>query len=588
MDAPGGAGATRGRKSGRSSKISERTTKNLLTYATSGPSKSRFANSVALKVTGLDLSSGDSKHISSVLAFLERKASKNLDRQLSINKSAVDGNSLFIQVGKDDVPSFLHLDGFTYGPATLGISESHEPWPQRKSRKGGLSESGAAIKERLQEVLFKRYDVNTRVLNLSALGQDEVLQSMGLFDAKDTAEKAFKALVHICNQQFETDKAKAEAIQGVSLASNALSTVTPVFDLALRFPRLKMLDLSNNNISNLRQLTKWRHYFQQLEVLVLTGNPIEKEEPNYKTELLDWFPKLQIINGQQFRSAQEIEAREAASRPRPIPQAGADFRDSDGVGENFIRTFFPLFDSDRPSLLSTFYDEQSRFTLSLISNGITTSTSVPSWQPYLKFSRNMAKITTDAGRSQRLFEGGAMIADLWKQLPATRHPDLTDFTKYIIDCHPIPGLPDPTRQSSAGVGGLVLTIHGQFDEMEPTTQNVGMRSFSRTLVLGPGPPGRNPIRVVSDMLALRAFNPLPGAPDPATLPAAAPGPVPTAPVVDVEEQKKQMAMALTNRTKMTLEYSAMCLDGTGWDFNMALQAFEEKKAQLPPDAFLPA
>jgi nuclear RNA export factor len=81
------------------------------------------------------------------------------------------------------------------------------------------------------------------------------------------------------------------------------------------------------------------------------------------------------------------------------------------------------------------------------------------------------------------------------------------------------------------------------------------------------------------MLALRAFNPLPGAPDPAALPPAAAGPVvaPAAPIVDVEAQKKQMAMELTNRTRMTLEYSTMCLDGTGWDFNMALQAFEEKK-----------
>jgi nuclear RNA export factor len=500
-----------------------------------------------------------------------------LNSLTNIRQSAIDGNNLFIQVGKDDVPNFLHLDGFTYGPAKLSISESHEPWPQKKGKKGGLSESGAATKEKLQGVLFQRYDVNTRVLNLSALGQDEVLQGMGLFDAKDTAEKAFRALVHISNQQFETEKAKAEAIQGVSLASNALSTVAPVFDLADKFPQLKMLDLSNNNISNMRQLTRWRHRFRHLEVLVLTGNPIEKDEPNYKTELLDWFPKLQIINGEQFRSAQEIEAREAASRPTPIPQMGADFRDSDGVGEGFIRTFFPLFDSDRPSLLSTFYDEHTRFTVSLINNGITTSDTVPSWQPYLKFSRNMAKITTDAGRSQRLFEGAAMIADLWKQLPATRHPDLADFTKYIIDCHPLPGLPDPTRQSTAGVGGLILTIHGQFEEMDPAIQKVGMRSFSRTLVLGPGLPGRNPIRVVSDMLALRAFNPLPGAPDPATLPPAAAGSVPAAPIVDVEEQKKQMTMELTNRTKMTLEYSTMCLDGTGWDFNMALQAFEEKK-----------
>jgi nuclear RNA export factor len=493
----------------------------------------------------------------------------------NICQSATDGNNLFIQVGKDDVPNFLHLDGFTYGPAKLSISESHEPWPHRSGRKKQLTEEAAAAKAKLQGVLFTRYDMNTRVLNLSALGQDEVLKSMGLFDAKATAEKAFKALVVISDQQFENEKAKAEAIQGVSLASNALSTIAPVFDLSETFPQLKMLDLSSNNISNMRQLARWRQRFQKLENLVLTGNPIETEEPNYRTELLQWFPKLQIINGQQLRTAQEIEAKEAASRPTPIPQVGSDFRDSAGVGEGFLRGFFPLYDTDRASLLSTFYDEQSLFTLSLINNGITTNENVPSWQPYLKFSRNMAKITTDSARSQRLFEGAATIADLWKQLPVTRHPDLAEYTKYIIDCHPIPGLGDPTRQSPSGVGGLVLTIHGQFEEMENGSDKIGQRSFSRTIVLGPGLPGRNMIRVVSDMLALRAVNPLPGSVAPV---ADVPAPGPAAPVIiDVQEQRRQMVVELTNRTRMTHEYSQMCLDGTAWDFDKALQAFEEKK-----------
>lgn len=93
MDAPtvggGGSGAQRGRKShGRSSnRLSDRTAKNILTYAKGGasnPSKARFAHTAILKVTGLDIS--EDKHLNSILSFLERKASKDQTKQVTINK----------------------------------------------------------------------------------------------------------------------------------------------------------------------------------------------------------------------------------------------------------------------------------------------------------------------------------------------------------------------------------------------------------------------------------------------------------------------------------------------------------------------
>ncbi|KAB5580530.1 TAP domain-containing protein [Coniochaeta sp. 2T2.1] len=592
-NAPGAPGAPRGpsrggRKPAAPSRSSQRTAQNLAAYTSKdftvetgrggrvslNASKARYAHTAVLTVNGLDFTDPDPKKLQSLLSFLERKASKNQTKQITINKSVVDGNTLYIQVSKDDVPNFLHLDGFTYGPSSmkLSVAESEKPWPQKKAQ---LTESAARTKEQLKGVLFNRYNVDGRILDLSNLGQDPQLVSMGLFEKSSTPEKAFKALILISDQQFDTAKAKAEAIQGVTLASNGLGTIQPVFDLAETFPQLKMLDLSNNAIKSLKQLTRWRGRFRSLENLVMVGNPIETEEPNYKTELMQWFPHLQFLNGDHVRTAEEIAAREAATRPQPIPQAGPDFRDSDGVGETFLRTFIPLYDSDRSALLATFYDEESRFTLSVVNNKMPTDNPVPAWQPYLKFSRNQAKITVEAARTQRLFEGSATISDLWKQLPATRHPDLIDQSKYIIDCHTIPGIMDPTGQIPGGVGGLLITIHGQFQEADrENPAKTGMRSFSRTIVLGPGRPGRNPIRVISDMLSLRAFAPVP-------VFAAAVG-------IDVQERQKQMVLELTNRTRMTLEYSQMCLEGVAWDFDKALLAFEEKRAMLPPDAFITA
>lgn len=454
------------------------------------------------------------------------------------------------------------MNDYSHAGAKLTIAESQEPWPH-KVAEYRLTREAADAKEKLKTVLFARYNVETRVLNLSSLGQDQNLVAMGLFEQRTTAEKAFKALVIIADEQFETPQAKADAIQGVSLAGNELDNVATVYDLAENFPQLKMLDLSNNRFDHMRKLNRWRHKFRNLENLVLSGNPLETQDPNFHVEVLEWFPKLQILNGLQVRTAEEIEAKARASRPTPIPQLGSDFRDVDAVGENFLRVFFPLYDTDRGQLLSTFYDEESRFTLCVVTHAPTDSNIAPlPWQPYLKFSRNMVRIQTTAARSQRLFEGASVIGDLWKNLPVTKHPDLTEHAKYIIDCHPLPGLVDPTGQSPSGVGGLIITAHGEFDEVEPSTNKAGKRSFSRTIVLGPGRPGRHAIRVLSDMISLRAWNPVP---------------VLSPPVVDVQEQKKQMVIEVAKRTNMTLPYAELCLSGVDWDFDKALVAFEEKK-----------
>lgn len=456
------------------------------------------------------------------------------------------------------------MNDYSHAGAKLTITESQEPWPHRAVA-SQLTQEAADAKEKLKTVLFKRYNAETRILDLSSLGQDQDLVSMGLFEQRTTAEKAFKALLVIADAQFDSPQAKAEAIQGVSLSGNELDNVAPVFDLAENFPQLKMLDLSNNRFDHLRKLNRWRYKFRNLENLVLLGNPLESQDPTYQAEVLEWFPKLQILSGVQMRTAEEIEAKAMASRPTPIPQIGSDFRDADGVGEGFLRAFFPLYDTDRVQLLSAFYDDESRFTLSVVTHSPKESNVTPlPWQPYLKFSRNMVKIQTIPARSQRLFDGAQLIGDLWKTLPATKHPELTEHNKYIIDCHPIPGLVDPTGQSPSGVGGLIITAHGEFDEMEPTTNKAGKRSFSRTFVLGPGHPGRNTIRVVSDMLSLRAWKPVPVLSAPVN-------------VVDVEEQKKQMVAELSNRTNMTLQYTELCLSGVDWDFDKAWVAFEQKK-----------
>lgn len=408
---------------------------------------------------------------------------------------------------------------------------------------------------------------------------------MGLFQAKNTAEKTFKVLMVICQDLFKTAQAKRDAIESISLAGNNVDFVGQVFDLAETFPDLKHLDLSNNHFSNLKQLNKWRGRFRHLETLLLNDNPIIQAEPNYAVELRDWFPKLQNLSHIQIRTVEDIAREAAKAQPNPIPQHGTDFRDVAGLGEQFLRQFYTLYDSNRDELLATFYDEYSTFTLAVVTSGPKDGdTAVLPWAPYLTLSRNHQRITTQAARFQR-YTKGIQIQEVWKKLPVTQHPELaTNLDKYIIDCHPMKGLHDPINHKVAGEDGMIITMHGEFEELEATTGRTGKRSFSRTFVIGPGLPGRGVMRVVSDMLSISPWAPVPSvaisasAPVPAPAPVSAAIPVPAAtPVLSPEQQQQMMIAELAQRTNMNGDYAKMCLETAEWNFDRALAVFEEKK-----------
>ena len=474
------------------------------------------------------------------------------------------GDFVFVTASKEDAEEILKLNNFNWAGTTLNIVETSSTAPA-----GGqttISSDAAEMKEQLRNVLSIRYDVEGKLLNLSTLGEDAFLQQMGFFSADSGPEKVvkmFRALMAICDGIFKTPKERREGVQSVSLSGNNIDDVVQVMALSDTFPDLVNLDLSRNQFKDLKGLRKWQSRLQNLQTLLLNDNPIEVLNPDYKAELMSWFPRLLNLSGTQVRTPEQVAALEAAKRPTPIPQGGPDYRDIGGIGEGFLKEFIPMYDADRNALAIKYYDDQSTFSVSV--NGRSPhrpDVQPPTWDAYLKFSRNHIKITHD--RYRRFFTGTSFIQGIWQKLPLTRHPDLaTQLDKYMIDCHPIHGLQDPTGQDPNGASGLIITIHGEFEDQEQGTTKTAKRSFSRTLILGPGMPQRNPVRVVSDMLTLKVYNPLEA--------AAAPPPP------DAEIQKQQMVLELSKQTSMTAEYSKLCLEGVNWDYQQALVVFNEKR-----------
>ncbi|KAI0395808.1 hypothetical protein F5Y17DRAFT_178335 [Xylariaceae sp. FL0594] len=528
---------------------------------------------VTLRVEGLKASKAGSNEgggLRELLAFLERKASScsGNTRTVRIKKSQLRGDFVFVTATQEDAEEILKVNNFMFAGATLQITLS-----QDHSNGAPLSSDAQEIKMKLQNVLEQRYVGSARLLNLSTLGEDPTLREMGFFSGESTPEKMFRALMAVCDGFFKSAQEKRDAVVSIALAGNNITDVGQIDSLTDTFPDVVNLDLSRNQIRDIRALQRWRHRLRSAETVLLNDNPIEVNSPDYKAELVKWFPRLMNLSGAQVRTPEQVAA---AATIRVLPQGGADFRDINGIGESFIKEFIPMYDADRLSLAAKYYDERSTFSLA-INTASPHDPSVPTaqWGPYMKHSRNHKRITHQATQRQRVCTGVNAIQALWQELPRTQHPDLmSQLDLYIVDCHPVHGLEDPSGQSPTGVDGMIIYIHGVFEDQEPGSTKTAKRAFSRTILLGPGAPGRNPIRVISDMLALKAYAPVP-------LPTIIPAAVDSG----AEQRKQEMLVELGRQTGMNLEFSRLCLENANWDFAQALASFNEKKASLPAAAF---
>ena len=486
----------------------------------------------------------------------------------------------------------LKLSGVQFAGVALTI----EPYSQLDGMidqplPNGTSPSTADTKSKMTAILTRRYYEPTKLLNLSTLRNDPDLISMGIFGTTSTESKFFPALMKVWDMNFNKSATKKEVVESVSLADNQLEALTAVTTLAQTFPDLKNLDLTNNNFKDSQSLLGWRWKFRNLEFLDLTGNPFSAD-PTFKDTMVKWYPKLRFLNNAEVRTAEEV----AALKKAPIPNQPPYFQDDSQIGENFVKAFFSGYDNDRNSLLNGVYDSHSRFSLSV--NPIAPrdqQTETAGWDAYIKKSRNLLKINYLPARMSRACVGAERIRDMWKSLPNTRHPDIAAHPEeWLIECHPVPGLPDPSGQSETGVGGLLVMVHGKFEELNPG--KVELRSFDRTFIIGPGG-GVGGIRVISDILCLRAYGgheawaldtqPIPQQiPQPVPQQAAAipatpggygmPGPGKS----DEQVQQEQLVMQISGKTKMTLQYSEMALSGNGWNLDAALKNFEELKVSF--------
>ncbi|KAK7032789.1 hypothetical protein R3P38DRAFT_2700120 [Favolaschia claudopus] len=469
---------------------------------------------------------------------------------------------------------------------------------------------GGAV-EQWTEFVNKRYDPQTKRLNLDSMAEDELLRKHSLVAPGQAGGSAREAGVI-----FKLASKLQPPVETVSLANNGLNGQHLTY-LDKYLPRIANLSLQNNNMrmwKDLDPISSRRGKLPNLRELVLIGNPLRELQnahgnlDRYKREAARRFITLELLDQDPIAKisfdvatsdtpASSVKPPDATTFPYPMGPSFIDGVDPTLVS-TFLSRFFPAFDEQRPSLVNV-YSPASTFSFHA-NTGIPqrarvqgVHTGLPNqrkldWRAWIDHgSRNLHRLSGDKTIAA-LHIGGQDIIQALIKLPLTKH-DIGSEANFCVDAF------------LAGVGLLVI-VHGQFIE----APSQGMRSFDRTFMLAPAPENSTAkqngwdVVILSDQWTIRGLSkPEAWAPGPMLVQATLDSnPLPTqrhlhnlpadqqALLNTVPEPQRPIVLNVCAQTGLNVQFALDCLNSNAWDVGNAVANFNRVKSSLAPEAFL--
>ncbi|KAM8720738.1 hypothetical protein ACLKA7_006730 [Drosophila subpalustris] len=480
------------------------------------------------------------------------------------------------------------------------------------------------FKAKMKVVMAKRYNVQTKALDLSRFHADQ--------DLKPIFCPLFR--VNVMCVAIDIIRENIPDLEAINLNDNQMSTMEAFKGADKRLPNLKILYLGDNKLPSLAHLLVFRNL--PIVELVLRNNPCRlryKDPQQFVSEVRRKFPKLMKLDGEALAPQVIFDLNESGV----LPPAKASFLcDSAGaeVVRQFLDQYFNIFDSgNRQPLLDAYHEH------ALLSMSMPSMSQAGRLNSFWKFNRNLRRIMNNEREDprMRLLKSGRLACvstlDEW---PRTLHERRT-FTVDLTIYNP--------QMMVFTVTGLFKELTGDADSPTPVSmQAYELRHFVRTFVVVPQNTGfciRNETifitsatseqtrefkhsqhqtapgvisatsqqsaavgvgvgdnslqsRLQQGQQSVAAVALLPPPPNVASSlnnPAAAAA-VAVATTVNSSQlsdaTKMQMVQNMSAQSQMNLDWSRKCLEETNWDFNHAAFVFEKlfKENKIPPEAFI--
>ncbi|CAL8264242.1 unnamed protein product [Lota lota] len=409
--------------------------------------------------------------------------------------------------------------------------------------------------EHLKQCMAKRFDGSQQALDLNNLRTDPELISQNIeviLNRKTNMEAVLKII-----------EENIPELVSLNLSNNRIQKLDELTNLIGKVPNLKTLNLSNNELKSDRELDKIKGL--KLGELWLERNPLSniyKDQASYISAVQQRFPRLLKLDGQDLPPPIVFDVETATV----IPTCKGSCFGSDEIKAiilRFLQQYYSIYDSgDRQSLLDAYHDGAS---LSMMTPYSTQNPSRSSLGEYHKDSRNLKRVKDTTMRFRLLKHTRLNVVAFLNELPKTQH----DTASFNVDVN--------TYTTTL----LSFTVSGVFKEVEGKSRDSTM-AFSRVFVTVPA--GNSGLCIVNDQLFIRmatteeirrAFV------APAPTPSSSPVPTLTAP-------QQEMLSAFSLKSGMNLEWSQKCLQDNEWDFNRAAMIFTQLKTdgKIPDVAFI--
>ncbi|KAI8643170.1 hypothetical protein BD408DRAFT_415388 [Parasitella parasitica] len=373
-------------------------------------------------------------------------------------------------VDEETAKSLCRMNNFNFGAATLHITHGGQQGGHDNSRRVAGSSGNARRSAVLAEFLQERWNPQAGFLDLDEL--------------PPTSHNINTVISQLLN---EAKHLFGDTLKTLSFARNKLWSVVPLNKVPDVFPNLQNLSVADNDIAEFRGLDKLKNRLANLQELMLSGNPIQTNNSveKYQQEVLKRFPTIQFLDSLSVNGGQTPQAQQLIDLPLPVRFNFFDNDNSQLAAQDLLSKFFPLFDSNRASLIDL-YDAQAVFSVTCSNGG--------------SFQQQNTWGSGQTPPRQRMAMGGENIVKRLLQLPPTVH-DLSSVDNFVMDAWQTPG-----SQNHPVV--LFLTVHGGFKE---ATSSAPL-SFDRSFLVAPAAPGSRAHNagwsyvILNDSLIVRNFS----------------------------------------------------------------------------------